>query len=347
MEIEGPAMEILIVDDSPIALEMLEFNLKACGYDVLIARDGSEALDLLDTTECSLVITDWEMPGLSGVDLCSAIRHAGFSRYIYTILLTSRAGVTDAVEGLTAGADDFIVKPFHPLELMARVRTGERIVALESRDLTIFALAKLAESRDVETGAHLERVRHYSRAIAEQLAATPKCSKQITPEFLKLIFLTSPLHDIGKVAVPDRVLLKPGKLTTEEFELMKLHTTEGAKTLEAALQAYPGAKYLQMAVDIAKAHHERFDGSGYPSGLAGEAIPLAARIVALADVYDALTTKRVYKEAFDDDEAHRIIVEGRGKHFDPLVVDAFLNCEQQIREIRLQFAEPEHEMALV
>ena len=336
---------ILIVDDNQVALDLLELTLTEHGYSVLIAHDGYEALQILEASDCTLMITDWEMPGMNGLDLCREIRQARFSRYIYTILLTSRAEVADTLEGFSAGADDFIVKPFHPRELMARVRAGQRIVSLESRDLTIFAMAKLAESRDPETGAHLERVRHYSRIIADYLAGTPKYCRQVTPEFVSLIFSTSPLHDIGKVAIPDRVLLKPGKLTPEEFDLMKTHTTHGADTLEAALREYPRAKYLQMAVDIAASHHEKFDGSGYPAGLAGEAIPLSARIVAIADVYDALTSKRVYKDAFEHDKARQIILEGRGKHFDPDIVEAFLHCEERMGEIRAQFAEPE--LALV
>ena len=339
-------MEILIVDDTSIALELLEFTLTDSGYTVFTARNGHEALQILESGDCTMVITDWEMPGLNGLDLCRHIRQAGFARYIYTILLTNRDEVADTLEGFSAGADDFIAKPFHPRELLARVRAGERIVSLETRDLTIFAMAKLAESRDSETGAHLERVRHYSRILAEHLAGIPKFAKRVTPEFVKLIFQTSPLHDIGKVAIPDRVLLKPGKLTADEFELMKTHTTHGAKTLEAALLAYPRAKYLRMAVDIAASHHERYDGSGYPAGLVGDEIPLSARIVAIADVYDALTSKRVYKDAFDADTTHKIIVEGRGRHFDPDIVDAFLHCEERMAAIRTQFAEPEPELEL-
>jgi putative two-component system response regulator len=332
-------MEVLIVDDNAIALELLNYTLTSHGYQVISARDGLQAMEILHERDCQIVITDWIMPVMSGIELCRNIREFGFSRYIYTILLTQRSNTADTVEGLTAGADDFITKPFRPLELVARVRAGERIIGLESRDLTIFALARLAESRDPETGAHLERVRNYSRALAHHLTIQPKFRDQVNADFVKLIFLTSPLHDIGKVAIPDGVLLKRGRLTPEEFEIVKTHPAHGAATLDAALELYPNARYLRMARDIAASHHEKYDGSGYPAGLARDEIPLAARIVALADVYDALTSNRVYGEACDHAEARKIILESSGSHFDPDVVDAFLACESLFLEIKGRFAE--------
>ncbi len=240
---------------------------------------------------------------------------------------------------MSAGADDFISKPFHPAELLVRVRAGERVLALETRDVAIFAMAKLAESRDPETGAHLERVRRYSRTLAQRLAWNPAYYDQIDDNYTQLIYLTSPLHDIGKVGIPDSVLLKPGRLTAEEFDIMKTHAMIGARTLDAALHEYPGATFLQMARDIAASHHERFDGSGYPDRLRGTDIPLCGRIVALADVYDALTSKRVYKDAFGHDHARNVILEESGRHFDPSVVEAFLQCESQFIDIHRQFAE--------
>jgi len=211
---------------------------------------------------------------------------------------------------------------------------------LRSQELTIFALAKLAESRDSETGAHLERVQSYTRVLAEDLAGLPKFMDRIDPEFLRLIYLTSPLHDIGKVSIPDCVLLKPGRLDKREFEIMKTHAAEGARTLRAALRQHPEARFLQMALDIAASHHERFDGTGYPAELSGESIPLCARIFSVADVYDALVSKRVYKEAFSDLVSRDIILQGRGEQFDPDVVDAFGRSESQLLEIRQQYARP-------
>jgi putative two-component system response regulator len=202
--------------------------------------------------------------------------------------------------------------------------------------MTIFALAKLAESRDNETGQHLERVRDYTLALAKQLAGHPALGEEITPTFLRLIYQTTPLHDIGKVAIPDHVLLKPGRLDDREFEIMKSHAQAGADTLALALAEYPQAEFLQMAYDIARAHHERWDGTGYPMGLAGSAIPLAARIFSIADVYDALVSKRVYKEAYTHDVARGIIVSEEGKQFDPDVIAAFRLCEQQFQAISLR-----------
>jgi putative two-component system response regulator len=217
-------------------------------------------------------------------------------------------------------------------------------MSLETRDMAIFMMAKLAESRDPETGQHLERVQRYSRALAEELARTPKYANVIDGDYLRLIFQTSPLHDIGKVGTPDHILLKPGRLTREEFEIMKQHTSLGAQTLDLALEKYPQASFLIMARDIAIAHHEKYDGSGYPNGLSGEDIPLAARIVALADVFDALTSVRVYKDAFSIEKTKEVIIEGRGQHFDPDVVDAFLKIEHRFLEIKKTFAEDVEEL---
>jgi putative two-component system response regulator len=200
-------------------------------------------------------------------------------------------------------------------------------------------MAKLAESRDSETGAHLERVMNYSRILAQQLPALGRYIDQIDPEFVRLVYSTSPLHDIGKVGVPDGVLLKPGRLDDHEFEIMKTHAEIGAQTLDAALRRFPGAKFLQMARDIAATHHERWDGKGYPRGLKGEQIPLCGRIVALADVYDALTSKRVYKNAMAHEVAKTIIVGDSGTPFDPAVVEAFVASEAAFLLVRQQCEE--------
>jgi len=335
-------VHVLVVEDDELSAEILENALREFGYEVTYAGNGREALELIRTGRYRLMVSDWEMPEMTGVELCRQIRERHTIGYVYVILLTSHGGTQKIVEGLSAGADDFVTKPFQPEELRVRLRAGERVLSLESRDLTIFALAKLAESRDPETGAHLERIREYCRIIAEQLSTRQEFRDRVDGEYVQLIRLTSPLHDIGKVGIPDRVLLKPGRLTEQEFEIMKRHTVIGGDTLDAAARAHGAAPFLRMARDIAWSHHERFDGSGYPRGLAGEAIPLCGRIVALADVYDALTTRRVYKPAYSHETARSIILDGNGTHFDPALVDIFLACEALFVEVqqRLSSGEP-------
>jgi putative two-component system response regulator len=331
-------MRILIVDDDEFATNILANALTQFGHHVTAARNGQEALELMRSSSYRLVVLDWEMPGMSGIDLCRHIRKRYSSGYVYIILLTARRGTQNIVDGLNAGADDFISKPFEPQELGVRIHAGERILSLESHEVTIFSLAKLAESRDQETGAHLERMREYCRVLADHLSTQDKFREEVDSDYVQLMYMTSPLHDVGKVGIPDKILLKPGPLTAEEFEIMKRHTVVGSKTLDAALDLHPEAKFLCMARDIARSHHERYDGSGYPDGLMGEDIPLCGRIVALADVYDALTTKRVYKPAFSHEKSREIIVKGMGSHFDPDIVKAFLACEDRFVEILERFA---------
>jgi putative two-component system response regulator len=329
-------MRVLIADDDSLSLKVLRFALEQAGHEVQAAQDGREALRMLQERQLQMVISDWEMPEMDGVELCRQLRAADLGRYIYFVLLTSRDDSASLVQGLAAGADDFITKPFNPEELTARVRVAERILALETRDLTIFALAKLAESRDPETGQHLERVQNYSRLLAEQLRRSG-VYPEIDTGYVNLIYETSPLHDIGKVAIPDFVLLKPGRLSDEEFEIMKTHTTMGARTLEAAASKHPGVKYLVLARQIAESHHEKWDGTGYPHGLKGTDIPLAARIIALADVYDALVSKRVYKDSFSHLSARAIILGGTGTHFEPAIVEAFLAVEPQFLQVQSRY----------
>lgn len=330
-------MRILIVDDDDLSLEMLQHTLLRAGYQVDTAVNGRDALEVLRDGRTRLVISDWEMPEMTGIELCEAIRHGDLEGYVYVILLTSHATSEDIVAGMSAGADDFIAKPFNAAELLVRIRAGVRVLSLETREVAIFALAKLAESRDPETGKHLERVQCYSRALAQQLAGMPELADQVDPEYIRLIYLTSPLHDIGKVAIPDHVLRKPGKLSDQEFAIMQTHTQFGAETLDAALARFPDARFLKIARDIAASHHERWNGRGYPRGLAGEEIPLAARIVALADVYDALTSKRCYKDAYSHERACSLIIAEAGQHFDPRVVVAFQAAQREFLEIQQRF----------
>jgi len=220
------------------------------------------------------------------------------------------------------------------LDRMVRERTK---MIIETRDITVFALAKLAESRDPETGCHLERLRSYCQILAKQIAKKGIYTNRINNQFLKNLYRSSPLHDIGKVGIPDAILLKPGKLSINEFEMMKRHTVIGEEAILAAAKKSDAGCFLAMGAQIARSHHEKFDGKGYPDGLSGQQIPLAARIVALADVYDALTSKRVYKDTIDADSARNMIEEEKGKHFDPAIVEAFCSRWKDFLQVHSQF----------
>ena len=327
-------MKVLIIEDEAITRCMLEHTLTVGGYEVITAENGIQGLEILQKTPCQLVITDWNMPGMNGLEFCHAVRSGLLPFYVYIIMVTSNNHSNDSLAGLEAGADDYVTKPFNPGELLMRLKTGRRIIGLEGREMTIFALAKLAESRDRETGAHLERVRAYSRTLARYLQLYSEYRDLVDDNFVRLVYETSPLHDIGKVAIPDRILLSPHKLNKQDFDLMKTHTRCGAETLTAAFDRFPNADFLRMAIEIALSHHEKFDGSGYPDGLQGNKIPLSARIVALADVYDALTSSRSYKQAYSHEMARKIILKESMRHFDPVIVDAFVNVEDEFIQIR-------------
>ena len=338
-------MRALIVDDDALSLELLQDILHELGYEVERATNGKEAIAKLRAGDIHLVITDWEMPEMNGLELCRAIRGEDFDGYVFVIMLTSHEGGQQRIDGIHAGADAFLVKPLNSEELLVSLKTAERILGLETRDLAMFALAKLSESRDPETGAHIERVQSFARVLAQYLSSTERYSDVIDNSFVRLIFQTTPLHDIGKVAIPDAVLLKPDKLNTAERAIMKTHAGIGAQTLAASLQRFPNVQFLQMARDIAMSHHERWDGTGYPDKLAGRNIPLAARIVSLADVYDALTSRRVYREALSHAQAKLLIVRERGTQFDPDVVDAFIHTEAHFISIRERFKDDERRAA--
>jgi putative two-component system response regulator len=332
-------VKILIADDELVSRKKMDKLIQSLGHETLVAADGNEAWELWDDERTRMVITDWVMPGIDGLGLCRKIRKSEGSQYTYIVMVTSKSNIKDIVAGIETGADDFVSKPFNKEELLVRIRAGERVLGFETRDIVIFSMAKLAESRDPETGNHLERIRYYSKTLAQAIANSNNYSGEIDRLFIDNILRTSPLHDIGKIGIPDYVLLNPGRLDDEEFEIMKQHSRIGFETLNEALMRYPKADYLKMSADIALSHHEKFDGTGYPQGLKGQAIPIAARIVALADVYDALVSKRVYKEAYLHDRARAIILQGKGTHFDPMVIDGFLACENAFLHISEQFSD--------
>jgi len=345
---------VLAVDDHPLNRDILCKILRR-DYDVETAVDGDECLRKLAEFRPQVVLLDIMMPGLNGYEVCRRIKEAG-GAFVQVILVSGKGSTAERLEGYAALADDYLVKPFDHDELRSKVRVQfrlwesqralaeaksqlelyagelERLVQLRTRqvvaahEMTVFALAELADSRDPETGEHLLQMRYYSQTLAQQLATDSPYQSEISPQFLEHLYRASPLHDVGKVGVPDAVLQKPGPLTPAEREVMKRHVVLGAETLEKARSRFGPGTFMDMAVDIARYHHEWFDGAGYCAGLAGATIPLAARIVALADVYDALTSQRVYKAAMSAEAAREVIVKESGTHFDPAVVAAFLEC---------------------
>jgi len=348
--------QILIVEDDPTILDLLAAIVsERLQLDAKTAHNGREALDRLREHDIDIVITDLKMPEMDGVELLQSIKSAYAE--IDVIVITGHSAEYTFLDIVRMGASDFLVKPFRGGEIEAklqRVIRERRLLGdlraqvmqtetyaqelVKTQEAAIFALAKLAESRDPETGGHLERIQNYSKILAECLATFPKYDGYITEEFIDAIYISSPLHDIGKVGIPDAILLKPGRLTKEEFEQMKLHTVIGGSTLAAAEDRLKSSSFLEVGKAIAYCHHEKWDGSGYPSGLKGEEIPLSARIMALADVYDALCSKRCYKPAWPHDKVKETIIRDSGTHFDPMVVDAFLQCEEMFIEIQDRFA---------
>ena len=359
---------ILIVDDTPSNVTVI--NALLCGtYRTRVATSGKAALDLLGVGPLpDLVLMDVVMPDMDGYAVCRALQADARTAELPVIFLTASNDVADEVKGFESGAVDYITKPISPPTLLARVKNHllltearrylrtqneelERRVGHRTQEIgmlqeaTIVALASLAETRDNETANHVRRTQRYVRILAQELQKQTRFAKFITPEWLESLFRSSALHDIGKVGIPDRILLKPGKLTDAEFEIMKTHSRLGSDAIAAAERHLESSStFLAMAGEIALSHHEKWDGKGYPLGLSGEDIPLAARLMALADVYDALISKRVYKPAFPHEKAVAIIREGRGNHFDPVLVDAFEQVCEQFRQLALELPDSDEEV---
>jgi len=327
-------MHILLVEPDRTQALRFEQQLVTSGHIVTTCTRAFEALDLLRTGGVQMLVADQALTDLETDDLVRIARKMGLAQYIYIMVLVDSRDQEKINHVLASGADDYIVKPVDPVELSLRVRNAERIVSIDTRDDAIVAMAKLAESRDSTTGRHVERVRLYSRELAQAMWEMGFYFGQINGTFVELIYRTAALHDLGKVAIPDSILLKPGKLTEHEYDSMKRHTLIGAETLASVVTEGNRCKFLQMGREIALAHHERWDGKGYPNGIAGEHIPLAARIVAVADVYDALTSARTYKAAFPHEQSLRMIIESAGTQFDPLVVESFAAIESTVNRIR-------------
>jgi len=331
---------ILIVDDVPANLTLLSNMFKEKGYRVRPVPSGKLAFKALEHEAPDLILLDITMPDMNGFEVCRILKEDSRFRDIPIIFISALTETLDKIEAFKSGGVDYVTKPFQFEEVEARVETHlklrryqthlEELVAEQVKDIsdsqisTIFALSKLSESRDTDTGKHLERVQIFTRILANKLSQDEPYNRIIDADFTKNIFNASPLHDIGKVAISDQVLLKPGKLTTEEFAVMKTHSLLGAATLEAVRENYPKNPVINMGITIARSHHERWDGTGYPDGLKGEDIPLAARIMSIADVFDALRSKRCYRGSQSGDQVRENIVEGSGTQFDPALVKMFL-----------------------
>ncbi|MCC6212310.1 MAG: two-component system response regulator [Burkholderiales bacterium] len=331
-------------------------------YRTRTAASGAEALAMARAEPPDLVLLDVMMPGMNGFEVCRELKLRPETRDVPVIFLTALDDAKDEKTGFEVGAVDYITKPVSQPILHARVKNhlslkaaadflkdNNRFLLAEVtrrteqvqivQDVTIMAMASLAETRDNATGNHIRRTQHYVRALAEKLQSMPRYRGEFDDETIVSLFKSAPLHDIGKVGIPDAILLKPGKLTPEEYEIMKTHTVLGRDTILAA-EKWIGApsSFLRHAREIAMSHQEKWDGSGYPEGLKGDAIPMPARLMALADVYDALISKRYYKPAWPHEAAVQMIQEGRGTHFDPDITDAFLLIQDQFRAIASRFA---------
>ena len=362
-----PAVEtLLIVDDMPENLEVLDGLLRAAGYAVKAANNGRTALRLAaEGQKPSLILLDVMMPGMDGYAVLERLRADEATRDIPVIFVTALAEAGDEEAGLALGVADYITKPIKPAVLLARVRT--QLQAKLARDLmrdqnawleaevarrmeenehiqavSIRALANLAETRDQETGRHIRRTQAYVRLLAEALTAHPRHSAVLTPAYIDLLTRSAPLHDIGKVGIPDHILHKRGRLDDAEWAVMRTHAALGARAIEFAERDEEGpVAFLALAREIAHWHHEHWDGSGYPDGLAGDAIPLSARLMTVADVFDAMLSRRVYKSALPADQVYAYIVERSGSHFDPDVVEAFVRCYPDFIEVARRHADPD------
>lgn len=361
---KAKASKILIVDDQEANREILEELVSVLGHESLFAENGLSALAQIEKNVPDLILLDIMMPVMDGHEVLEQLQADNVLRHIPVIVISALDEMDSVVRCIANGAEDYLVKPFKQEILKARIsrslenkrlRNQEEIfrkqlqeynLGLEDRVReqvwqitrghlgTIFAMSKLAESRDPETGEHLERMREYCKILACQLGTISMYASDLDESYIENIYWASPLHDIGKVGIPDHILLKPGKLTDDEFDVIKTHSTIGAETLQAVFKQCPDNDFIRMGIEIAESHHEKWDGSGYPHNLSGRDIPLAGRIVALGDVYDALTSKRCYKDAFSHEKSQEIVLKGRGTHFDPDIVEAFLSSEKKFVSVR-------------
>ncbi len=363
--------KVLIAEDSTTNQIILKDIVEHLGHQPFIFGDGQSALDHIQKEIPDLILLDMVMPKMTGMDVLNQLKYQGLLDKIPVIVISSIDNTEDIATCIRLGAKDYMVKPFNPILLKARIEACierkkyhereehyyqlvedfnqilEKRVQQQVREIsqshlaTIFAMSKLAESRDEDTGEHLERMREYCRVLCLELRKKNKFKYEITDSFIEDIYIASPLHDLGKVAIPDSVLQKPGKLTDAEWHIIKQHTVIGAKTLREVHEKHPFNSFIQLGIEVAECHHEKWDGSGYPYGKKGTNIPLSGRILALADVYDALTSKRCYKAAYSHSDSTKIIFQGNETHFDPDIVEAFYQSERQFQQIKKQFRDPD------
>jgi len=354
---------VLVVDATAIHRQKVTEVLHDL-YRVYTAGDGAQCLQIARSGEPpDLIMLDVGLPGLDGHEVCRLLKADAATGDIPVIFLTTRGQPEDEELGLQLGAVDYITKPIHAPILRARVKAQLRLketadflrdknefllseVARRTaqlaaiQDVTSLVMASLAETRDSETSNHIRRTQFYVKTLAWRLSTNPRFAPLLTPTNIELLHRSAALHDIGKAGIPDRILLKPGRLSAEEFEIMKTHTTLGRDAFANARRALRvDVDYLSFAEEIVYSHHEKWDGTGYPEGLAGNAIPISGRLMALADVYDALISRRVHKEAMPHEQAVNIIQQTRGRHFDPDVVDAFLATEDKFKAIAIAYAD--------
>lgn len=340
---------ILIVDDTVANLALLARMLKDCGYTVRPVPNGRLALQAAAIEKPDLILLDITMPEMDGYEVCEKLKQNPALSEVPVLFISALSQTSEKLRAFEVGGVDYITKPFNFEEVKARVETHLKLYRLQMdleqqvekqvREIVdlqmamIFGLAKLAEARDSETGLHLERIQILCKVLADELHSQPAYSQHVTETYCDRIFHASPLHDIGKVGIPDNILLKPGRLTEEEFIIMRTHTLIGAQTLEEVRKRFANNEFINMGIRIARSHHEKWDGSGYPDGLAGEEIPLSARIMAIVDVYDAVRSKRVYKGAMSHQETSDLIRQGSGTHFDPGLVEVFNQLESRFNEV--------------
>lgn len=350
---------ILVVDDTPFNIDVL-IGALGSDYELIVATDGPSALEAASESLPDIILLDVMMPGMSGFEVLERLRANPKTAPIPVIMITALTDADNKLKGLSLGAVDYIPKPFNLEEIKVRVKNHLNLVIAKkelealnkeleekvrqrtlhlklTHETTIETLSALAEHRDPETGAHIQRTKSYVQILANTLRKQQKYQNLFSDDYIEKLTLSAPLHDVGKVAVPDHILFKPAKLTHDEFEIIKKHTIVGYEALVVAETKLGQDSFLNIASEIAYTHHEKWDGTGYPRGISGEDIPLSGRLMALADVYDALTTKRPYKPPFSHEKAVEIIKEGRGSHFDPTIVDTFIELHEEFRAIALKF----------